>query len=59
LDTTLIAFIELPNEEAVNSFATDPEYAPQGSARQAGSETSFQMIDDTNLAGTIPYLAKG
>jgi hypothetical protein len=28
-------------------------------ARQRGSESRFQMIDDTDLAGTIPYLRKG
>ena len=24
----------------------------------SGSESRFQLIDDTDLAGTIPYLAK-
>jgi putative tryptophan/tyrosine transport system substrate-binding protein len=28
-------------------------------ARQAGSESRFQLIDDTDVAGTIPYLPKG
>jgi uncharacterized protein (DUF1330 family) len=26
---------------------------------QAGSDTRIQLIDDTDAAGTIPYLAKG
>jgi uncharacterized protein (DUF1330 family) len=59
LDTTLIAILEFPSEEAVIAFASDPEYAPYGQARQAGSESRFQLIDDTDIAGTIPYLPKG
>jgi uncharacterized protein (DUF1330 family) len=59
LATTLIALLEFPNVEAVKAFVTDPEYAPFGSARQAGSNSRFQMIDDTDVAGTIPYLDKG
>jgi uncharacterized protein (DUF1330 family) len=59
LDTTLIALLEFPSEEAVKAFATDPDYAPHAVARQRGSESRLQMIDDTDLAGTIPYLRKG
>lgn len=59
LETTLIALLEFPNSEAVEAFASDPEYAPYGQARQAGSESRFQLIDDTDIAGTIPYLNKG
>jgi len=59
LPNTLIAILEFPNAEAVTAFATDPEYAPFGSARQAGSNSRFQMIDDTDVAGTISYLDKG
>lgn len=56
---TLIALIEFPDAEAVTAFATDPDYAPLGQARQAGSNSRFRMIDDTDIAGTIPYLGKG
>ncbi|MCP4880873.1 MAG: DUF1330 domain-containing protein [Gammaproteobacteria bacterium] len=59
LDTTLIALLEFPNSEAVEAFITDPEYAPFGQARQAGSDSRFQLIDDTDIAGTISYLKKG
>jgi uncharacterized protein (DUF1330 family) len=59
LETTLIALLEFPSEGAVEAFATDPEYAPYAAARQKGSESRFQLIDDTDLAGTIPYLRKG
>ena len=59
LDTTLIALMEFPSAEAVEAFATDPQYAPYAAARQDGSESRFQLIDDSDLAGTIPYLPKG
>jgi len=59
LDTTLIALLEFPSEQAVKAFATDPKYAPFAAARQRGSESRLQMIDDTDVAGTIPYLRKG
>lgn len=58
LDTTLIALLEFPSTQAVASFAADPEYGPFAAARQRGSESRFQLIDDTDLAGTIPYLPK-
>lgn len=59
LDTTLIAILEFPDEEAAKAFAADPAYAPYGRMRQEGSESRFQLIDDTDAAGTIPYLRKG
>jgi hypothetical protein len=55
----LIALLEFPSAEAVQAFATDPKYAPYAAARQAGSDSRFQLIDDTDVAGTIPYLPKG
>src|SRR5215467_3929400 len=58
-DTTFIALLEFPSAEAVQAFATDPNYAPYAKARQAGSESRFQLIDNTDVAGTIPYLPKG
>jgi uncharacterized protein (DUF1330 family) len=59
LDTTLIALLEFPTIESVESFVSDPEYKPFGKARQAGSDSRFQLIDDTDIAGTIPYLNRG
>ncbi|NMJ43160.1 DUF1330 domain-containing protein [Roseomonas sp. JC162] len=58
-ETTLIALLQFPSPEAVAAFAADPDYAPHGAARQAGSVSRFTMIDDTDLAGTIVYLRKG
>ena len=55
-DTTLIALIEFPSADALKAFANDPEYAPFAKARQDGSDSRFRMIDDTDVAGSIPYL---
>jgi uncharacterized protein (DUF1330 family) len=45
--------------DALDRFAADPDYAPYGTARQAGSIRNFIVIDDTGIAGAIPYLAPG
>ena len=58
-ESTLIAILEFPTRAALDGFATDPEYAPYGQARQAGSVSNFRVIDDTDIAGTIPYLTAG
>lgn len=58
LDTTLIAIIQFPTAEQAKAFVNDPDYAPLVTARQKGSQSRFQLIDATDIAGTIPYLAK-
>lgn len=58
-DSTLIALLKFPSAEAVEAFAADPEYQPHAKARQAGSVSRFHLIDDSDLAGKIPYLRKG
>lgn len=58
-DSTLIAILEFPTRQALDSFASDPDYAPFGQARQAGSVSNFHVIDDTDIAGAIPYLKAG
>ncbi len=58
-DTTVIALLEFPSKEAVQAFAADPAYAEHRQARQAGSISRFHLIDDTDVAGTIPYLPHG
>lgn len=58
-DSTLIAILEFPSRAALNDFATDPDYAPYGEARQSGSVSNFHVIDDTDIAGAIPYLKAG
>jgi uncharacterized protein (DUF1330 family) len=58
-DTTLIALMAFPSAGAAQAFIDDPKYAPHVAARQHGSDSRFQLIDDTDLAGTIPYLPKG
>ena len=57
-DATLIALIAFPSAAAVRAFLADPDYAPYAAARQAGSDSRIQLIDDTDLAGTISYLPK-
>ena len=59
LDTTLIALLEFPSLESARAFVDDPEYASFGQARRDGSISRFNIIDDTDVAGTIPYLTKG
>ena len=58
LDTSLIAIIGFPSVKEAESFVADPAYARYAEARRDGSESRFQLIDDTDLVGTIPYLAK-
>lgn len=58
LDATLIAIIEFPSHAAADAFAADPDYKPHLEARIAGSDSKVYVIDDTDLAGAIPYLAK-
>ena len=58
-DTNVIAVIEFPSLEAVQAFASDPEYAEYGQARRDGTVSKFFVIDDSDIAGTIPYLKKG
>ena len=58
LDTTLIALLAFPSRQAVEAFLSDPQYVPFAMARQRGSDSRFQLIDDTDLAGTITYLPK-
>ncbi|TNC63547.1 DUF1330 domain-containing protein [Rubellimicrobium roseum] len=57
-DLTLMAIIQFPDVQAAQAFASDPDYAPFVQARQAGSESTFFVVDDTDLAGAIPYLPK-
>ncbi len=58
-DSTLIAILEFPSRAALGGFAADPAYAPYGQARQSGSISNFRVIDDTDIAGSIPYLRAG
>ncbi len=58
LDSTLIALLQFPDRGALQSFLDDPDYAPYGAARKRGSVSRFHVIDDSDVAGTIPYLPK-
>jgi uncharacterized protein (DUF1330 family) len=59
LETTVVALIEFPSVETAQEFANDPAYTKYRQARQAGSISNLHLIDDTDVAGTIPYLPKG
>lgn len=57
--SSLIALIQFPTKSALMNFVHDPEYAPYAKARQEGSVSHLQIIDDTDLAGAIPTLPAG
>jgi uncharacterized protein (DUF1330 family) len=58
-DISLVAIMAFPSATQAEAFVADPVYAPYSAARRGGSESRFQLIDDTDAAGTIAYLAKG
>jgi len=58
-ERTLLAILQFPSKEALEAFANDPEYAPYGEARRAGSESNFVMIDDSDIACAMRYLSAG
>ena len=55
----IIAIVQFPTLADAEAFAGDPDYAPYKDARRAGTNSVFCVIDDTDVAGTIPYLAPG
>lgn len=57
-DVTVIALIEFPSMDSLQAFFADPEYAPYAKARQDGTISNFCVVDDTDIAGSIPYLRK-
>jgi len=59
LDTTLTALIQFPDRASLDAFVADPDYAPHAEARQDGSVSRLHVVDDTDLAGAIPYMPKG
>ena len=58
-NNTFVAIIQFPDAASVEAFASDPAYATHGKARQDGAINNFQLVDDTDAAGTIPYLQAG
>ena len=57
-DSTLIAIIQFPDSKSFEAFANDPDYLPYATSRQKGSVSRLTLIDDTDAAGVISYLAK-
>lgn len=56
-DVTGIALLEFGSRDDVMAMLDDPEYLPYREARRRGSICHYRLIDDTDIAGTIPYLA--
>ncbi|MCP4302521.1 MAG: DUF1330 domain-containing protein [Gammaproteobacteria bacterium] len=56
---SLVAVIEFPTGESLQAFVDDPDYAPYAKARQDGTDSHLIAIDDTDAAGSIPYLPAG
>ena len=57
-DASVIGIIKFPTLADAQGFVSDPAYAPYAKARRAGSEGQFFIVDDTDAAGTLPYLQK-
>jgi uncharacterized protein (DUF1330 family) len=55
-DASVVGIIKFPSMMAARGFIDDPDYVPYGKARRAGSSSQFYIIDDTDAAGTLPYL---
>jgi len=58
-DITLLALLQFPSRSALDEFTQDAAYSPYGQSRRAGSISNFHIIDDTDIAGAIPYLPAG
>lgn len=56
-DVSLMALVEFPSMDAANAFINDPDYQEFRKSRMQGSDSTVYFIDDTDAAGTIPYLA--
>lgn len=58
-NASLIALVEFPDMDSAQGFVNDPDYEKFRESRLEGSISTVQLIDDTDAAGTIPYLKKG
>lgn len=55
-DVSLMAVVEFPTTEAAKAFINDPDYEEFRKSRMNGSISNVYIIDDSDVAGTIPYL---
>jgi|TARA_R110000822_G_scaffold60287_4_gene150189 uncharacterized protein (DUF1330 family) len=58
-NASLIALVAFPNMDSAQGFVNDPDYEKFRESRLGGSISTVQLIDDSDAAGTIPYLTKG
>ncbi len=54
-----LALLEFPSLDAIRACVDDPDYTPFRQARGDGTVSRFDVIDNTDVGGTIPYLRKG
>jgi uncharacterized protein (DUF1330 family) len=57
-NASLIALVEFPTMDDAQAFLNDPDYEEHRKSRMKGSISNLHLIDDTDAAGTIPYLKK-
>lgn len=55
-DASLIALVEFPTMDDAQAFINDPDYEEFRQSRMRGSISTVHIIDDSDAAGTIPYL---
>lgn len=55
-NVSLIAVVEFPTMDDAQAFINDPDYQDFRKSRIQGSISNVYIIDDTDAAGTIPYL---
>lgn len=58
-NASLIALVEFPTMDDAQAFLNDPDYEEFRKSRMEGSISTVHVIDDSDAAGTIPYLEKG
>jgi len=58
-EDTVIALIQFPDKASAHAFVADADYAPYKKAREDGARSRIRIIDDSDLAGGIPYLPAG
>jgi uncharacterized protein (DUF1330 family) len=57
-NASLIALVEFPTMDNAQAFLNDPDYEAFRKSRMEGSISTVHIIDDSDAAGTIPYLQK-
>jgi|TARA_B110000971_G_C19716106_1_gene366502 uncharacterized protein (DUF1330 family) len=56
-EASLFALVEFPDTDAAKAFVNDKDYQEFRTSRMKGSISNVHIIDSTDAAGTITYLA--